>query len=1042
MSEFDLIENAPVEPGASVNWRSETITGNRGCAVLRLCINPLSGEPPWPVHGELPGLGPMWPHNGKGPFEIHKQGDSTQIFWQGKLLLESWQAPRLFSVDATNLPGMLTRPGETLPPDFQSALRWDWKISDEHRFYGLGQRSMPLERRGTAPVNWTTDEPTGHLRDTDPLYQAHPLLWGTTPGLWWAAFFPHSPYTRFDLGQERHDRMRWLSNGSSLEVQLHAADSPRALYTSLLQLLELPTAPPLWSLGFHQSRWGYRSAQEVARLIEEFQEKKIPLDAVHLDIDHMENYRSFTFSQERFPNAKETIEGFKAKGVRTVTIIDPGLRFDPGNGYEPCDSGLAGNHFLKSPSGAPVVGYCWPDEALFPDFSRFETRLWWGRQAEFYLEHGVAGLWIDMNEPAIFDKPFWTGGAKQQPMPLDTPSGEDDRRFTQASGHNLYGSHMAQATHEAWNRDGRRSWILTRSGFTGVGRYAWSWMGDNTSWWEHLAMSLPQLASMGLVGSPFVGVDVGGFFGHCTPELYSAWIETSVIYPFMRAHSALGTRVAHPWSFGPEVEQVARAAINLRYRLLPYLYQAAMDQPAGEVPLLRPLFFDYPEDERFRYLEDQVMFGPHLMAAPFVQRGQTTRLVQLPEGTWYDLHSKEKYEGGGSITIERRPGLVPLFAKAGSVIPMLSGDLSHTDQMRDGLWTLHLFPGVDNLTSHLYWDDGESRDHEQGRYLKLEVHLEGERLVIERNQGEFSGPRPKLKSLLPDGREGDEVSWGVELSREEALNKLRSDENLVRDALLLSLSRPEDSELWTAACRAFARIPAELGFAPLFASWFCHTVTRRPQAEEGITKLFSSLTPAGQKELYFGLLVEPLASRRYAEVRNWVRDRWQMFLKLAQGYAEQNVDIEVHSSSHNALANFARAFLPCFEPAHRREVADAVFLALLLHREPPELGGLRELAKEVVENLTEAVLPKAMDLLEFGLTEMRDFERASPNRDPALRLAFHAISALVAHPEWDLSPYHTRFDPAALRSAVKIFDQRLLPLEQPATPRLQAFWRR
>ena len=1030
MSEFDLIEAAPVEPGAIVSWQSETVAGTGGTPVLKLSVNRSEGDPPWPVLGEIPGLGPMWEFHGESPFEVQQTGDSVAVLWNGLRLLESWQAPRLFTVEPEGLPGLKCRPGEKLPVDFQNALRWDWKLSDDQRFYGLGQRSMPLERRGTAPVNWTTDEPTGHLRDTDPLYQAHPLLWGRTGATWWAVFFPHSPYSRFDLGQERHDRMRWLAAGSQLEIHLHAANSPAELHASLRQLFETPTAPPLWSLGFHQSRWGYRSANEVSQLIGEFQSKEIPLDVVHLDIDHMEDYRSFTFSSERFPNAKETIESFAQQGVRTVTIIDPGLRFDPGRGYAACDSGLAGGHFLKSPSGAPVVGYCWPDEALFPDFSRFATRQWWGEQAQFYLDHGVAGLWIDMNEPAIFDKPFWTGGAKQMPMPLDTPGGEDDRRFQQAAGHNLYGSFMAQATHETWNSDGRRSWILTRSGFTGVGRFAWSWMGDNTSWWEHLALSLPQLASMGLVGSPFVGVDIGGFFGHCTPELYSAWIETSVIYPFMRAHSALGTRVAHPWSFGPEVEEVARTAIKLRYRLLPYLYAAAMSQPEGTLPLLRPLFFDYPEDPRFEYLEDQVMVGPHLMAAPFVVRGQSERLVRLPEGLWYDLHDGTRYEGGGSITISRRPGLVPLFAKAGAVIPMLAQDVSNSDAMQGKAWTLAVFPGLDGVASELYWDDGESRDHEQGRYLKLYIHLQGEQIVIDRSEGEFSGPRPALQSSL-----GQQLSWGAEVTREEALAKLGSEETSVRDALLLSLAHPQDQELWLAALAAFERLPVTLGFAPLFASWFCQTVPSQPKAEEGLERLFSRLAPAGQKELYFGLLVEPLASRRYAAARAWVAQQGELFLDLAHGYAQQNVDIEERSSSHNALANFARAFLPWLPPAQRRESADAVFQAFLLHREPPVSGGLRELPKVVAENLSGAMLPKVVDLLVHGLTHAQDLEGGSPRLDAALRLTFHAIDALVAHPEWDLEPFRDRIDAERLRQAVGLYDQRRAPGEGAASPR-------
>ncbi len=764
MSEFELIAQSPSEPGRHLQVAHRTVVGDADIPVLWMSVNPTERAPAWPTVEDIPGLKLLTKSSKDDRFEVEQKGEVTQVSWNGRVFLKSCHQPFLFPVDLSVLPGLKARSGDTLPAGFQEAIRWDWQIDDVQNFYGLGERSMPLDRRGAAPVNWTTDDPSGHHRTTDPLYQAHPLLWGRTEGVWWAVFLVHSPYTRFDLGQNRHDRMRWLSLGASLEFQVHAGATPTDLHASLRQVIENPTAAPLWSFGFHQSRWGYRTGHEVEQLVDSFEQKKIPLDVVHLDIDHMENYRSFTFSEERFPDPKGMFAGFAERGVRTVTIIDPGLRFDPGNGYQALDEGLSGNHFLKSTTGAPVVGYCWPDEALFPDFSRESAREWWAKHAAYYLDNGVSGLWIDMNEPAIFDKPFWTGGSKQQPMPLSTPCGEDDRRFNQAALHNLYGSQMAEATSNSWKPRNERPWVLTRAGFTGVTRYAWSWMGDNTSWWEHLAMSLPQLASMGLVGSPFVGVDIGGFLGHCTPELYSAWIEASVIYPFMRAHSALGTRVQHPWSFGPEVEEVARTAIRFRYRLLPYLYASAMAQTEGSVPLFRPQFFDYPDDPRFPTLEDQVMVGPHLLAAPFLVRGQSERLVQLPQGVWYDLHSGRRYEGGSSITITRRPGLVPLFAKAGAVIPMLASDhqVTHTDQMGNQPWQLYVCPGLDSLESIFYWDDGDGWDFTMGRFLRAVVTLEGKTPIAKVSQGNADFPRPRVSVVTP-GEAGweiaSETSW-------------------------------------------------------------------------------------------------------------------------------------------------------------------------------------------------------------------------------------------------------------------------------------------
>jgi alpha-glucosidase len=766
LSEYDLIKAAPEDPGSVPPITCKTAIGNAGVPVLQVNVNPSEQPLPWPSAAEIPGLLSLRESSEVSPFLLREDGEASFLSWRGLPLLESRQKTRLVPIKLDSMPGLKTVSGDTLPKGFGQALTGSWVLSEDQRVYGLGQRATSLERRGTSAVNWATDEPSGHVRSTDPLYQAHPLVWGRTGSVWWAVFFLHTPYTRFDLAQETHDRLSWLSNGESLEYQIHAARSPAELHASLRQCWQPPTAPPLWALGFHQSRWGYRSGRDVLQLVDEFVSREIPLDVIHLDIDHMEDYRSFTFSKERFPEPKQMLERFAKRGVRTVCIIDPGLRFDPGNGYEPCDSGLAGHHFLKSQGGAPVVGYCWPDEALFPDFYRQATRKWWAEHAAFYLDHAVSGLWIDMNEPAIFDKPFWTGGSQAKPMPLETLGGEDGRKFTQAAAHNVYGSFMAQATAETWNeRGGRRPWMLTRAGFTGVARYAWSWMGDNTSWWEHLSLSIPQLASMGLVGSPFVGVDIGGFFGNCTAELYSAWIETSVIYPFMRAHSALDTRIAHPWSFGPEVEQTSKTAIRFRYRLLPYLYAAAMTQAAGDVPMLRPMFFDYPQDARFELTEDQVMVGPHLMAAPLLRRGQTERAVLLPEGAWYDLISGHRYEGGRTILISRRPGLVPLFARAGSAIPMLAED--HQVTCTDGLpgvpWNVHLFPGADGVPSTLYWDEGEGWEFHGGQFARLGLALQGEQPVVKLREGRFaSAPLPALSTLLPgpDGwRSGPELCW-------------------------------------------------------------------------------------------------------------------------------------------------------------------------------------------------------------------------------------------------------------------------------------------
>lgn len=718
MSEFDLIEQRGLQGHTSLSVTARHLNGHASIPVFELCVAAENSD--FPKQPYLPG----WQELEVARANIF-EWDGRSLTWQSKDILQSHRAPTLCSVTLADLPGLQARTSDKLPSGHDKAIRWTWELPEGVNLYGLGQRSGPMERRGLTASNWTTDSPTGHGRTTDPLYQAHPLLWGVTDDCWWAWLYQHPGYSRFDLGQSELQKLESLTLGDTLTLQVHAASSPEQLLKSLRQTLGAPSPPPLWSLGFHQSRWGYKSADEVSTLIDTFRDKELALDVVHLDIDYMDDYRSFTFHPERFPEPKKQFEEWSQKEVKVVTIIDPGLKFDTSGDYEALSGGLEGEHFIKSNSGAPQVGYCWPDEALFPDFCQENTRDWWAELSQFYFERGVSGLWIDMNEPAIFDSPFWTGKATQHPMPLDTPWGDS----IHLKQRNLYGSLMAQATHSAWKDENKRPWVLTRSGFTGVSHHAWSWMGDNTSWWEHLALSLPQLSSMALVNSAFVGVDIGGFFGHCPGDLYSAWIEASVIYPFMRAHSAMGTSEQHPWSFGPEVEAVAQKALQLRYRLLPYIYSASVHHCQGDLPPLRPVFFDYPDDKRFRYTEDQVMFGPHMMACPFLHRGKTQRMVQLPEGKWYDFHTGVPVLGQ-SLIIDRNPGLVPLFVKAGAVIPWLAKNVQSSAEALKSPWELKYFPGEEELVSKVYWDSGDGPVNVDGKCLRLVLQGAGQKFQV------------------------------------------------------------------------------------------------------------------------------------------------------------------------------------------------------------------------------------------------------------------------------------------------------------------------
>jgi len=620
-------------------------------------------------------------------------------------------------------------------------------IAPEESHYGLGQRTGRLNRRYRRLSNWTTDMlPPGYSQAHDNLYQAHPFVMAVRPGFAWGLFLHSSWYSRFDLGADNEEELRLCTLGGELDYYLFAGPTPADVVEQLTRLTGRPPLPPLWALGFHQSRWSYPDSAQVEAVAAGFREREIPLDAVHLDIDYMRGYRDFTWDPMRFARPRGTVDRLHAQGVRAVCIVDPGVKHDVSGGYQVARDGIERNMFIRRADGQLFVGYCWPGEALFPDFAREPVRRWWGEQHRVLLDAGVDGLWTDMNEPAIFDRPFGQAGLRLAPIPLNALQGEGDECTHHAEVHNLYGHLMARATWEGMQRlrPGSRPWVLTRSAFTGSQRYAVTWMGDNSSCWEHLQLSVPQLAGMGLSGMPHAGVDIGGFYDNAHPELYARWMELGTFYPFMRCHTALGTRSQEPWQFGPDVEVVSRRAIELRYRLLPYLYTLAHLAHRTGAPLWRPMVYEFPDQPALHHVEDQIMVGPHLLVAPVCEPGARDRLVRLPQGRWYDLWSGRELAGGSHV--QPAPlGTIPVFARAGAILTL--GNVRSSTAAPLTELTVAVYPA-----EHSQWtlieDDGQSDAYLQGTLAETPFQATQDRsetrVVIGPRRGAY---RPRSRRL-------------------------------------------------------------------------------------------------------------------------------------------------------------------------------------------------------------------------------------------------------------------------------------------------------
>ena len=677
------------------------------------------------------------------PFQVQKTSDAVEIATKQLRIVVYRDPCRIQFFDSA---------GQPFAQDADPGMGWregavaGWKrIETDEHFYGFGERTGLLDQLAKVRTNWTYDALDYDVL-TDNMYQAIPFFMALRPRVGYGLFFNTTCWSQFDMGAEYPGVWRMETRSSELDYYIIYGPEPAKILNTYTQLTGRMPLPPRWSLGYQQCRWSYESQDVVQQLAHEFRKRRIPCDVIYLDIDYMKGYRVFTWSPKRFADPKGLAGDLMQDGFKTVTIIDPGVKYEPEADYEVFDEGLKNDYFVRKTDGQLVHGYVWPDKAVFPDFVRPEVREWWGNLQKSLTTLGIAGIWNDMNEPALDDRPFGDPGNKIS-FPLDAPQGPGDERATHAETHNLYGLMMAQASSQGLERlrSTERSFVLTRSGYAGIQRWSAVWTGDNQSLWEHLEMSLPMLCNLGLSGVAFVGADIGGFAGNATAELFARWMQVGMLYPLMRGHSALSTAQHEPWVFGDKVENICREYMELRYRLLPYIYTLFWESTNTGAPILRPLLYHFPNDPQTYTLSDQVMLGSSLLAAPVYRPGVECRVVYLPEGRWYDWWSGEVFDGPTHILADAPLERMPLYVRAGSVIPM-APVMQYVDERPLDQLTLRVWQGTGEFT--LYEDDGRTFEYQTGGYYttNCRVRTEGQQIIIEigERQGNWIPPEREV----------------------------------------------------------------------------------------------------------------------------------------------------------------------------------------------------------------------------------------------------------------------------------------------------------
>ncbi|MDB2067783.1 glycoside hydrolase family 31 protein [Clostridium perfringens] len=609
--------------------------------------------------------------------------------------------------------------GNIINEDFQPSFKdeegnvYISKVNDCLAYYGLGEKGGDLNKKGCYTENFNTDDPETD-DDSITYYKTIPFYVALKEEATYGIFFDNSFRSYFDMGKEMGDRIFFGAIGGQIQYYFIPGENIKEVvknYTALTGRMEIP---PLWSLGYQQCRFSYFSQEEVRELVKTFEEKDIPLDVVYLDIDYMDGFRVMTFKTPNFDDAAGLISDLKEKGIRTITIIDPGVNVD--EEYDVFKRGKEGNHFTKKLDGEMFIGAVWPGDSAFPDFSNKDCREWWKSELKkFISEHGMDGIWNDMNEPCVFNNDHKT-------MLETCLHNSDNGVIEHKEFHNRYGFEMSRCSKEAQEElhPNERGFSMTRATYAGGQRYSSVWTGDNMSLWSQMRMSISMNANLGISGFSFVGNDVSGFGLDSSEELFIRWMEMGPFIPIFRNHSNMYTRRQEPWAFGPRAEKIAKKSIELRYELLPYIYDLYYISHKEGLPIFRPMIMEYEKDMNLLNMREQFMLGENMIVAPVLYEGERSKTVYLPKGSWFNYFTMEKLQGGKWYKLPCELDEILVFVKEGSIIPTYNKKFRNVKERPKNI-LLKVFG--ENAKGFHYNDDGHSMEYLEGKYTYMDIKV-------------------------------------------------------------------------------------------------------------------------------------------------------------------------------------------------------------------------------------------------------------------------------------------------------------------------------
>ncbi len=595
------------------------------------------------------------------------------------------------------------------------------KISqDSEAYYGLGDKPVDINLKGKRFENWVTDS-YAYGRDTDPIYKSIPFYIGLHHAKAYGIFFDNTFRSFFDFSAERRNITSYWAQGGEMNYYFIYGPGMTDVVASYTDLTGKPhEMPPLWALGYHQCKWSYYPESNVKAITKKFRDLKIPCDAIYLDIDYMDGFRCFTWNNEHFPDPKAMVKELENDGFKTIAIIDPGIKIDMD--YNIFREALEKDYFCKRADGPYMKGKVWPGECFFPDFTDPKVREWWaGLYKELIEEIGVKGVWNDMNEPAVMDVPGKT-------FPDDVRHNYDGNRCSHRKAHNVYGMQMARATYQGLKKFSypKRPFVITRAAYAGTQRYTSTWTGDNVATWDHLNIANIQAQRLSMSGFSFVGSDIGGFAEQPNGELYARWIQLGMFHPFFRTHSSGDHGDQEPWAFGTNITDIVRKFIEIRYQLLPYLYTAFWRYAEEGIPILKSLVLFDQNDPHTHYRNDEFICGEKILACPVAEPNAKGRRMFIPKGKWYNFWDNEVIEGGEEVWVDADLDSMPIFIKAGAIIPKYPVQQFVGEKTIDQL-TLDVYFKEGKEKSQVYEDAHDGYDYKKGRFSLRDFKLIGKK---------------------------------------------------------------------------------------------------------------------------------------------------------------------------------------------------------------------------------------------------------------------------------------------------------------------------